>query len=821
MIWLFPEREVPITASNILKSLRCSEKAAEMDQTPEVAYFSSVPFVLQMMAQNRDGLSYLKRMDLVGVGGASLPDAVGDDLVNQGINLVSRYGSTECGFLMSSHRDYASDKAWQYLRDSQLGTLRFEQQEDGLAELVVESCWPHMVKRNRKDGSYATADLFERHPSNANAWKYHSRADAQLTLISGKKFDPEPLEATIVTSSLVSEVLIFGNGQLHPGALVFRTDEAKTMSRDDIFDEVWPTVATINSKGQSHTRITSDMFIIMPSDASGLPKSSKGSVMRRLAETKYSKFIDNAYAEISNTTSDSPNTPTRPLPDHTIPEAVQGILRVVTGNQEPIDEDADLYSLGIDSLACMQIRASLRYILRMEDMPFNVVYDNGTIRNLVQFLINARSGKNTEKEDEIAQMQALAAQYSQFSGMLRPTRHSERFSDICVGKSGGEVVVLTGATGALGAHILDQLRSNLRISKIHCLVRAASLHAARERVSKSLVARRKAPLDTSEDIICCHPCKLSDRHLGLTSSTEYPDLYCDLADSTTVIIHAAWAVNFTMRLASFEKDHICGVQNLMNFALASRKAVPPQFVFCSSIASVLGRNDKSLICEKVSHDPQTASPMGYSRSKWVAELICEQAHFISRLHNHVSILRIGQLCGDTQHGVWNKTEAWPLMLSTGPIIGVLPDIKETLAWLPVDCAAVAVIEAAIKPVLSSSNEEYMRETPVYHIVNPHNQPDWATMLRWANQFPTFFSVVQPKAYLVKLDHELNINHPAHKLIGLWDKAYCGAETREVMAVEYQMDATRAAIPVMREVKSISKAFFIKIWNWITTEIVYK
>ena len=63
-----------------------------------------------MMAAEEEGLKVLKETDIVGVGGAALPQNVGDDLVEQGVNIVSRFGSAECGFLMSSHQNYARDK---------------------------------------------------------------------------------------------------------------------------------------------------------------------------------------------------------------------------------------------------------------------------------------------------------------------------------------------------------------------------------------------------------------------------------------------------------------------------------------------------------------------------------------------------------------------------------------------------------------------------------------------------------------------------------------------------------------------------------------
>lgn len=103
------------------------------------------------------------------------------------------------------------------------------------------------------------------------------------------------------------------------------------------------------------------------------------------------------------------------------------------------------------------------------------------------------------------------------------------------------------------------------------------------------------------------------------------------------------------------------------------------FIFCSSTASVLGPSASSPVPELVSQDPRDASTTGYARSKWVAEAICAKVHDSTSLHNHIAILRIGQLTGDTKSGVWNVNEAWPLLLSSVELTGVLPDLDEVIS----------------------------------------------------------------------------------------------------------------------------------------------
>jgi acyl-CoA synthetase (AMP-forming)/AMP-acid ligase II len=146
MIWLFPGKDVPITARNICCCLDVAETYATTEGLPKVKYFSSVPYVLQMMEADEKGLHLLQGMDIVGVGGAALPAEVGDRLVKSHVNLISRFGSAECGFILSSYRDFATDDDWQYLRNYNPPKLvEFEKREGDLAELVIKPGWPHMV----------------------------------------------------------------------------------------------------------------------------------------------------------------------------------------------------------------------------------------------------------------------------------------------------------------------------------------------------------------------------------------------------------------------------------------------------------------------------------------------------------------------------------------------------------------------------------------------------------------------------------------------------------------------------------------------------
>ena len=804
MIWLFPGADVPITASNVIKCLKLPRRR----DLPEVAYFSSVPYVLQMMVAEDEGIECLQGMDLVGVGGAALPETVGNDLIRKGVNLVSRFGSAECGFLLSSHRYYKTDTAWQYLRTHESPHLGFEEREAGLYELIVLPTWPHIAKTNREDGSYATSDLFEAHPAIRNAYRYSSRGDSQLTLVTGKKFDPAPVEAAVATSPLLSDAFVVGNGRPYPGALLFRSPASTDMTEEDVLNALWPSIEKLNIESQGHAKLSRSTLVIMPKGAHVLPKSSKGTIMRGEAEKMYANNINQVYNGRSSSLKDGPlrQNIISNISDEDIPITIMNIIKDVVPTEEVISEDTDLFSIGVDSVASMQIRSQMHNKLlpdKPDSLPLNVVYDCGTMKNLARYIINARHGKAsrpTNSEDEIHLMRSLVDHYSLFpmTNELKSPRQA--------------VVVLTGATGALGAHILAGLLDSSQVSIVHCLVRGASRTAAKERVLKALRARGKLGLNMGSPKMACHAFKLSDSLLGLEEG-----LYNSLALHATVVIHAAWAVNFSMRLSSF-KDHLAGLENLIDFANYP-KGHASRFLFCSSTASVLGDHTRSSIPEAISQDPLSASPLGYSRSKWVAEAICEQAYHRTPLRGNVAVLRIGQLCGDTKNGIWNASEAWPLMLSSVRALKALPDLHESLDWLPVDTAARAVIEIALNKTdrLPGTSEENI---PVYHILNQSRATTWSDLLAWMKKLSPGFDIISPAAWVGRLK-DLPKTHASTKLLGLWTEAY--SDDKKSMEpkddVVFDMEKTKEVTEAMSNVEPIGEEQFTKMWKWIEQEMI--
>jgi carbohydrate kinase (thermoresistant glucokinase family) len=242
----------------------------------------------------------------------------------------------------------------------------------------------------------------------------------------------------------------------------------------------------------------------------------------------------------------------------------------------------------------------------------------------------------------------------------------------------------------------------------------------------SLASRRKIIVLTSN---------LAEPDLGLSKSA-----YEAITENLSAVIHCAWSVNFNMHLSSFEKGNIAGVSHLISLC---QSAQPPATMnFCSSV-STCTQSTVTPVPERVP-DFSWAQNMGYAQSKSVAEHICARA---ASQGVTARVLRIGQITGDTEHGVWNSQEAIPMIMQTAVTIGALPKLQETPSWLPVDVVADVVTDISLSgagsifsnvtnPQLFSWNDDLIPALRRCGLVFDEVEPkDWVKRLRASNPDP--------------------------------------------------------------------------------------
>ncbi|OJD31463.1 male sterility protein [Diplodia corticola] len=806
------------TCANLVRAMRAAEPAL----------VTAVPYVLGLLAEREEGVEALMLAEVVMFAGSACPREVGDALVARGVRLVANYGSSETGAIMSSLRPFATDKAWSYLRlpPHISPHVHMDEISPGVYECVALASLPSRGPTNSDDpapGSYRTRDLFTRHPTEPAWWRYLTRLDDRLALTNGEKVLPLPMEGRVRRNKLVGECVVFGAGRAVPGLLVFRgaeEGEAGAMGAEEFVEAVWGDVCEANEGAESFARVPRELVVVMERGTEW-PRTDKGTAVRQRVYDEFADVIDAAYArfEQSGREGEEDAGPRLGLGVDELEEWLMEKFDVELGARLQSAE-ADIFAAGVDSLQTMRMWSLIRKTIdlgaRRDELSQNVVYEKGNVKTLARHLYGLRTGELLEQsdEDELLAMQQLVQEFSAFTPHVpgdAPTPD-------------GDVVLLTGATGGLGAHILSLLLSRPSTTHVYALARAPSASTAHSRILASLSSRG---LPTPSPLLSSKLTAVPTTDLNLPTEL-LPALHARL----TCVIHAAWPVNFTLPVRAF-RPHLQALHGLIDgLCLRVRTPRPAAFFFASSVASTGGlaeaaaaaaagsttattadainddddEADVVLVPEAVPRPLTAAQKMGYGRSKLVGEKIVEAAA-AAQTGMRAGVLRIGQLVGDL-HGVgeWNGTEAIPLLVRGASRTGVLPGLDENASWLPIDVAAASILDIALpecRQKRSGVQDVVDDDTAmVYHILNPqtfHWTRDFIPALQRTGLLPPF-DVVSPEAWLAKLrDSDPDVSeNPSRKLLGFWEAKY-GQQAAGKKKLKYQVERTLEKAPRLGEV----------------------
>lgn len=218
-----------------------------------------------------------------------------------------------------------------------------------------------------------------------------------------------------------------------------------------------------------------------------------------------------------------------------------------------------------------------------------------------------------------------------------------------------------------------------------------------------------------------------------------------MRQSVSLIVHSAWPVNFNLPLTSFI-PHIQGLTNLVDFSLSVHMPAPAVLLFCSSISTALASS-----LPEVDESPvpdSSALDMGYARSKLIGERIISNAR---KAGARTFSLRIGQISGHSKKGLWNDSEAIPLMIRSALTLKALPELDTECSWLPADKLAASVLEIARACSLNvvDDDNDSKGDDSIYNLCNPRTFT-WTAMLDTLRQHGFEFETVAFPDWLGKL-----------------------------------------------------------------------
>ncbi|KAF7343921.1 General substrate transporter [Mycena venus] len=665
-----------------------------------------LPAFVVAWAQSPETVDYLTTLDLVGFSGGSLPERLGNSLVEAGVNLRDLYGATEFGAVTSVVPLEGDERDWDWVRFADEVTLQWDPQGDGTFECQLLTSEKHTLSvENMKDvKGYATSDLWINHPEKRHLWKMVGRIDDVIVHTSGEKTVPAPMEDIVLSSPIVSGVVMFGWEREQTGILIetipsLKIDVHNSVEVIEMRNKIWPIVEEANQIAPAFSRIFKEMIIFTASDKP-MPRTGKGTVMRKATLKIYSPEIDALYNIVGEKTSVDHGK----MPENWEALPIQNWLLELAADltdSSVISLDGDLFHQGFDSLSATFFRLRILGAIRSSKDPAvqkaapvitqNLVYSHPTISHLSVFLAGLISGVSEDALDSEQLIQSLVTKHT--SELMAPVPFA---GDL-------QIVLLTGSTGNLGSQILASLLQDDRVVRVYALNRPSTSGYTTE--GSSFVQRHTAtfrnrgldPALLNSPKLHFVQCETEKKCLGLSTIA-----YDEIRNSVTLIIHNAWKLDFNLSLTSFE-SHIFGTRHLVDLALSSPRS--PRFLFTSSIASAISWDPARGPCpeEILSETGINAAATGYGQSKYVAEQI------LARSGLRACSLRIGQICGSLPTGAWATSDWVPLLVKTSLTLGCLPLADGLVSWIDFEDVTNAIKDVAFATTTEST---------VYNLVHP-------------------------------------------------------------------------------------------------------
>ncbi|KAI8091211.1 uncharacterized protein B0P05DRAFT_484698 [Gilbertella persicaria] len=757
---------------------------------PPLIFEQMIPFL-----KESNDFSAIRRLKLVLYGGAALKQESGEWLRKKGMNICSGYGTTETGCSMVSDAS-SQGNTWSSLRIYQKNAQgdycgvfeTCDPSEPDVKHLYFRCDSPNLASNvgNRPDGGYSTNDLFKENPEAPGYYIYLGRRDDTLIMENGEKTNPVPMEAAIRQSPFVYQAAVLGQGRQCTAALVeINTEYALNFSPDAIIAGIHEVVKQANVECPSHSKVLPQMIKILPFNKS-LPSTDKGTVKRKLAEQIYKDEVEKLYKDFLE--GPSPNTDKSNVDTSTwTPEQTEDFLITsaakVLGMEKTqfSDPTQSLFDLGLNSLTSIQLRNEIAQYF--ENVPQNFLFQHPSVISMREALLGDETEDISEQsERRYQQTQDLAMAYTKKAKHDFPIARNE------YDEKKEKVVLLTGVTGSLGAFMLHDLLKDSSVKKVYCCVRGKQ-----EQLEQRLLdAFRSRLLDTSllnTDRVEVLPMKFNEPFLGFGQ-----ELYNQLRNEVTIVQHCAWLLDFNMPVDHYDKECIAPFYNLLKFAYHEINPMHVHFISSVSASAAVGDQVNE---EPLPLDAHVCMPMGYAHSKFVVEKLFD--YLTTEKNFPCYVERLGQVCGDSKHGVWNTSEQYPLMfIGGGAMMKKMPKLETDIDWISVDYAATTITDIMLRTAYAPAQ----KNQHIYHIVNPR-LITWSHVLDAMKASGMQFDIVEPKEWIELLAKDQS--NPCYRLMSFYEASFKNPFKMPV----WKTEKTSSLAPVINDSPVLDASLFTK------------
>ncbi|MFD3485980.1 amino acid adenylation domain-containing protein [Streptomyces sp. NPDC058665] len=378
----------------------------------------------------------------------------------------------------------------------------------------------------------------------------------------------------------------------------------------------------------------------------------------------------------------------------------------------PVGVHDDFFALGGDSLLATRLVLALREELAVR-IPLRSVFTSPTVAGLAALVDDAEERARDELSP-VPGASSVGGEALPGQGLPDPSPHDPSphdlgddirlapdivaAADVRTVVPDPEHILLTGATGFLGAFLLRELLRTTDAT-IHCLVRGGDQPSAEKRLC-SVIDSYGLSDPSSEHRVSVIAGDLARPRLGLPAAD-----FDRLARSVDVVYHAGAAVNLVFSYEQLRAANVHGTQEILRLA-ALHRTVPVHHISTVGVygggaaGSAYGAAESPVhgIRSIRSEDPTgplAALEHGYTQSKWAAEQLVEAARDRGL---PVSVYRPTRITGESTTGVCQTGDFMWLLLKGCVQAGVAPSGVDTAFDLvPVDYVSAAVVALSRQP----------------------------------------------------------------------------------------------------------------------------
>lgn len=365
--------------------------------------------------------------------------------------------------------------------------------------------------------------------------------------------------------------------------------------------------------------------------------------------------------------------------------------RILRRSQVALDDD--FFALGGNSLLAAEMLARARVMFGIgpgyvRPLTRSLLRD-ATLRGFAEATQDARAGKlNATGLDPYA---ADLARDAELDHPVHPHLITETSWRRPVN------VLLTGATGFFGSHLLAELLTATEAT-VYCLVRARDEAHALGRIGQAASRYAVGGLDLSRVVPITGD--LAQPRLGL-SATDF----AGLARIIDTIHHVGALVNFIYPYSELRPANVLGTRELIRLA-GLHRPIPVHYVSTTAVLAGFGVMGVRQVTEDTPLAYAGHLGIGYVESKFVAEELLRNA---ARDGLPVAIYRPLDIVGDLYSGTWNTAAEMCALVRFMADTGLAPDIDLPLDFVPADICAKAI--GYISTHTAAAGETYHLSSP--------------------------------------------------------------------------------------------------------------